>query len=94
MLSHYSQIAVEHLDNLDHRYEMVEAMAGSRSKTRRENPPVRVLEYPTIRIVAETVREPLSGLRGGVKTVFTIDTEAGEMTCVPRLHILGTTMCS
>jgi hypothetical protein len=26
--------------------------------------------------------------------VFISHTEAGEKTCIPHLHILGTTMCS
>jgi hypothetical protein len=39
-------------------------------------------------------QKPSSWLSEGVRCIFTICTETGEETCIPHLHILGTTMCS
>jgi hypothetical protein len=34
-------------------------------------------------------QKPISWLSEGVRAVFTTDTEVGEETCIPNLHILG-----
>jgi hypothetical protein len=34
-------------------------------------------------------QKAFSSLSEGVRGVFTINTEAGEMPCIPHLHILG-----
>jgi hypothetical protein len=39
-------------------------------------------------------QKPFSWLSEGVRGVFTTDTEAGEMICIPHLHILGATPMS
>jgi hypothetical protein len=67
--------------------------SGSRSKSRGDNPLVTLLEYLPIRRGSEGSQKPFSRLSEGVKCIFTICTEDGEITCVP-LHILGTTMSS
>ncbi len=57
--------------------------------------PVKFLEYPYyIRRGSGGPQKPFSWLSEDVRDVFTINTEAGELTLVPHLHILGTTMCS
>src|SRR5918999_1893369 len=62
----------------DHRHEMVEAMAGSRSKTRRENLLMRFLEYLPIRRGSGVPQKPSSWLSEGVWSAFTTHTETGE----------------
>jgi hypothetical protein len=52
---------------------------------------VTLLEYLPIRRGSGGPQKPFSWLSEGVRAVFTINTEAGEMTCVP-LHIPGTPM--
>jgi hypothetical protein len=39
-------------------------------------------------------QKPFSSLSEGIKTMFTINTEVGEKTFIPHLHIPGTTMSS
>jgi hypothetical protein len=39
-------------------------------------------------------QKPFSWLSEDVRGAFTINTEAGEETSIPHLHILGATMCS
>ena len=57
--------------------------------------PVRFLEYPSIRRGSGGPQKPFSSLSEGVRGIFTISTEVGEITLCPYLHILGvTTMCS
>jgi hypothetical protein len=56
---------------------------------------VRVLEYLLIRGGSGGPQKPFSWLSEGARDAFTINTEAGEGTCVLHLHILrATTMSS
>jgi hypothetical protein len=56
---------------------------------------VTLLEYDTrIRSGSRGSQKPFSSLSEVVGAVFTINTEIGEVTCIPHLHILGTTMSS
>jgi hypothetical protein len=56
---------------------------------------VTLLEYLPIRRGSGGPQKAFSSLSEGVRGVFTINTEAGEMTCIPRLPILrATTMSS
>jgi hypothetical protein len=78
----------------DHRYEMVEAMAGSRSKTRRENPLSSFWSTHPTRRRSGGPQKPFSSLSEGVRGIFTVSTEPGEIACVLHILILGTTMSS
>jgi hypothetical protein len=53
---------------------------------------VRFLEHPPIRRGSGDPQKPFSSLSEVLRDRFTIYIEAGEMTCDPHLHILGTTM--
>jgi len=53
-----------------------------------------LLEYLPIRRGSGGPQKPFSSLSEGVRGVFTINTETGEESCVPNLHILGATPMS
>jgi hypothetical protein len=72
---------------------MVDAKAGSITKTRRENP-CKVSGVPTIRIDTEDVREALSGLCEGVRAAFTVSTESSETACALHLKIPNVVLTS
>jgi hypothetical protein len=55
---------------------------------------VTLLEYLPIRRGSGGPQKPFSWLSEGVRAVFTINTETGEMTCIPHLPILGATPMS
>ena len=74
----------------DHRYEMVDARRfGSRSKTRHENPLRGFWSTNIYQKGSGGPQKPFSWLSEGDRGVFTINTEAGEKTCIPNLHLLG-----
>ena len=56
--------------------------------------PVRFLESPPIRRGSGGPQKPFSWLSEGVRDRFTINTEAGEMTCVLHLKIFNVPTCS
>ena len=53
--------------------------------------PVKFLEYLFTRRGSGGPQKPFSSLSEGLRGIFTIITEAGEMTCVPYLYILDAT---
>jgi hypothetical protein len=55
---------------------------------------VTFLEYPIYQKGSGGPQKPFSWLSEGVRGVFTINTEVGEETCVPYLHIFGATPLS
>jgi hypothetical protein len=77
----------------DHRYEMVDARVWRMVEDEPREPPVTLLKYPPLLMGSGGSQKPFSSLSEGLRGIFTIITEAGEMTCVP-LHIPGTTMSS
>jgi hypothetical protein len=73
---------------------MVDARVWRQVEDEALESPVTFLEYPRpIRRGSGGPHKPFSSLSEGLRGIFTINTEAGEMTCVP-LHIPGTTMSS
>jgi hypothetical protein len=75
----------------DHRYEMVDTRVWKQVKVEARESPVRVLG-PSYQKGSRGSQKPSSWLSEGLREIFTIITEAGEMTCLP-LHIPETTMC-
>jgi hypothetical protein len=78
----------------DHRYEMVDARVWKQVKDEARESPVTLLEHLPIRRGSGGSQKPFSWLSESVRCVFTINTEAGEIACVPHLHILGATPVS
>jgi hypothetical protein len=54
---------------------------------------VTLLEYPPFYIGSEGPQKPFSWLSEGVRGAFTINTEAGEIACIPHLYILDAPPC-
>jgi hypothetical protein len=69
---------------------MVDARVWKQVKDEARQSPVTLLEFLTpLLIGSEDPQKPSSSLSEGLRGMFTIITEAGEMTCIPTSTSVG-----
>jgi len=73
---------------------MVDARVWKQVEDEGRQSPVRFLEHLPIRRGSGGPQKPFPWLSEGLRAVLTINTEAGEMTCIPHLRILSASMSS